>query len=262
MNNEIINDTNVSEIESLISNAKHLIDQINETQRQVDTSAIMDDLGEIAADEESSNEKIRQYEQKLFPYLTKENLILLLKTYKRLVLIIQVDSNNASIDQDSNSHGTHPDMEDISVNLENQCSLRHSNDTYRLVRSNSETLLNEIKSLLTKNKAVHTVHGSGDEQSSIGAADDEDDLSRHLIVTNVPGEVFSEAELRYQFERLFLELDAKCAFYYFKSFKRCRVECHDFISALLVKFELDDHVFANTSLKVFITKVNFDSYFG
>jgi hypothetical protein len=245
MNYEIVNEENINEIESLISNARHLIDQIHETQKEIDANAIMDEL-EIAG-EESSDEKIREYEQKLFPYLTRENLVLLLKTYKRLVSITSVENHNTSIEDQTSEHH---DMEDISVNLETRCSLRHSNDTYRLVRSNSETLLNEIRSLLTKNNSAH--HGAGDESNETA----EQDPSKNLIVTNLPNEVFTDTGLRYKFESLFLELDEKCAFYYFKSFKRCRVECHDFISALLIKFELHDHVFANTNLKVYITQVS------
>jgi hypothetical protein len=244
-----MNETDVNEIESLINSARDLIEKINETHRQNEETGDLEQIMaevDTADDDECSEERIREHEQRLFPYLTKENLVALLKTYKRLVAITNVD----------NSEKKH-EIDEISVNMDTQCTLRHSNDVQRLVRSNSETLLNEIRSMLVKNNAppsLTTATSSGDGSSS-GSREDDHDLSKHLIVTSLPEEVFTDSDLRYQFEQMFLELDAKCAFFYFKAFKRCRLQCHDFISALLVKCELDNFPFANTTIRVYITKV-------
>ena len=239
-----LSDEDLDEAENLINNAKHLIDKINETNKIIEEDQFSLD---ITDNEDISDEKISEYEKKLFPYLTKENLVLLLKTYKRLVSILN-ESGKSS--------------QDISLNLEKKCCLMYENlprQRNQLVRSNSETLLNDIKSVILKSNSrsqSRTDLSSEDLQTNQTEEDAEQNLSKNLIVTNVPIEVFLDFNLRDQFEKLFADLDHKCKFYYFKSFKRCRIECDDFISALLVKIELDDIYFFNANLKVFITKVN------
>lgn len=236
--------TNLEDVQELIRNARHLIDKINDTQKSIEEDQISLENLEDISDEQDSEDKILEYEKKLFPYLTKDNLVLLLRTYKKLVSILNLNDSfkNKHISKDGNI-----DMNDISINLEKNCNLMTSMDDESHA---SENILHDIKTILLKSRCQSLSDLTKMEEHE----NHEEELTKNLIVTNLPNEVFQDSELRMQFENLFLELDHKCQFYYFKSFKRCRIECDDFISALLMKFELEDRPFYNVNLKVFLTQ--------
>lgn len=83
----------------------------------------------------------------------------------------------------------------------------------------------------------------------------DDALPSNLIVTGLPGELFSNAELKREFEALFTRFDSACRFGYFRLLKRCSVQFDEPIVAVLVRLELDRIDFAGAQLKMYLNKV-------
>ena len=84
----------------------------------------------------------------------------------------------------------------------------------------------------------------------------DDALPSNLIVTGLPGELFSSAELKREFEALFTRFDSACQFGYFRLLKRCSVQFDEPIVAVLVRLELDRIDFAGAQLKMYLNKVD------
>jgi hypothetical protein len=107
-------------------------------------------------------------------------------------------------------------------------------------------------------KLAHGNHRGGSQENLSNlkmSGSEEDDLPKHLIVASIPSEVFANSDCKNIFEKLFLDIDNKCQFCYFRIFKRCCVKYEDGISALLARFQLDDQLFLNDRLRIFLTKV-------
>lgn len=86
-------------------------------------------------------------------------------------------------------------------------------------------------------------------------ADYDDELPSNLIVTGLPGELFSSVELKHEFEQMFARFDASCHFGYFRLLKRCCVQFDEPMVAVLARLELDRVLFMNTQLKMYLNKV-------
>lgn len=82
----------------------------------------------------------------------------------------------------------------------------------------------------------------------------DDALPSNLIVTGLPGELFSSPELKREFEALFTRFDSACRFGYFRLLKRCSVQFDEPIVAVLVRLELDRIDFAGAQLKMYLNK--------
>lgn len=85
---------------------------------------------------------------------------------------------------------------------------------------------------------------------------DDDGLPSNLIVTGLPSELFSSAELKKEFEMMFTRVHSDCRFGYFKLFRRCCVQFDEPMAAVLARLELDRVLFMNTQLKMFLNKVS------
>lgn len=239
------------DLESLFKTAKELIDEITSAQKRMEdedntmmitTPDQADNNTNMAEeyDDQEDQERLLEFERKYFPYLTKENLLLLLKTYKKIVAVVNQKKKRRSR------------ANEIEINLERRLSLDDSEE------AKSEMLYSGIKRIFSRSSSQTNLAKEADAEvnTSIESNRDEDDedLAKHLIVTNLPVELFSDSNLRTQFETLILSLDARSKLFYFKPLRRCQIECEDFISALIIKFELDDYFFFNANLKIFVTK--------
>lgn len=91
-------------------------------------------------------------------------------------------------------------------------------------------------------------------QNSSELSEDDEELPKNLIVTSIPSEVFSNLEVKAEFERLFASVDSRCKFCYFRIFKRCLVQFDSEISAVLVRYELNGFRFLDERIRVFLTR--------
>jgi hypothetical protein len=153
-------------------------------------------------------------------YLVKENLVNLLKAYKNLV------NNDQQPSESSLSSYT---MEKVR-------------------QENEKMILHKIKCILL-NKSDQDFN---DDLSNLDNQDDH--LPRNLIVTSIPTEIFSNLDIKSKFEHMFLNIDEKCKFCYFRAFKRCCIQYECPISAILARFELDDQPFLDDKLRIFLTR--------
>jgi hypothetical protein len=198
--------------------------------------------------------------------LNKEHLINLLKTYKNLLSnkqnklqqakINSLEQMQKSLYDDENSMDT-----DYQVNLEFTSILTnyHHNDTNSdecddSIDDINKKLLFELKKVFTSKKIVISNELNDDDDETDVNIENEDDLPKNLIVTSLPSELFSNLDIKSKFERMFTEIDESCKFFYFRIFKRCMIQFENPISAILARFELDDKLFLNDSLRIFLTK--------
>lgn len=105
--------------------------------------------------------------------------------------------------------------------------------------------LNELKSVLLSGNEINT---------GLKTINEDDSLPRHLIVTSVCDQVFSNAEIKSQFEKMFSDL--KCKFCYLPTFKRCYIQFDSPVAAVLARVQLHDQKFLNEPLKIFLNKVS------
>lgn len=256
------------ELESLFKTAKELIDEITSAQKRMEdeeeemmkveattaettTTTGDEDNIKMSDEEDEEHERLLDFERRFFPYLTKENLLLLLKTYKKIVALM---SQKKKRDRTRRSSGGSPNDDEFVVNLERHLSLDDDHEE----EAKSEMLYSGIKRIFSRSSSQTNLAKEAtddNEMNNTSLNENDDDLAKHLIVTNLPTELFSDSNVRAQFETLVLSLDARSKLFYFKPLKRCQIECDDFISALIIKFELDDYFFFNANLKVFVTKV-------
>jgi hypothetical protein len=264
----------------LISTAKHLIEKVHDSQRLLDSeeNQLMIENLETNADDdneeedESIVEKFLEYEKRLSSILSKKDLVLLLRTYKKLSKALnESNSRRGNIRQVAfySSNENECEMNELSVNLQKNFNLFDSNRPNSSYDSSDEghkasiACINEIKSTLLKGSPYSSQHDlfkladneeiEQENQVMLHAEDD----STNLIITGMSPKIFTEQDFKAKFEHLFLDIDTNLRFIYFKSFKRCRIECHDFMTALLCKFELDNYEFLDSKLKVFLSKVIF-----
>lgn len=80
-----------------------------------------------------------------------------------------------------------------------------------------------------------------------------DGLPINLIVTSVHQDVFVNNEIRTKFEKIFLEIDAKCKFSHFRIFKRCTIQFSNPIAAILARIQYDNEIFHGENLKMFLS---------
>lgn len=80
-----------------------------------------------------------------------------------------------------------------------------------------------------------------------------DGLPRHLIVTSINNEVFTNNQARKNFETLFRDIDSECKFCHIRIFKRSSIEFSNPIAAILARVQLDGQVFMEETLKAFLT---------
>ena len=140
---------------------------------------------------------------------------------------------------------------------------------HREQKESEETqMLTSIKSVLRGSRRLHsnqtsTEDENGDEDENEDGLDQEgggdgdagDELPDNLIVTGLPNDLFGNGELKQQFEAMFTRIESLCRFSYFRLFKRCCIQFNDPIAAILARFELDEIVFLNTQLKLYLNKV-------
>lgn len=112
--------------------------------------------------------------------------------------------------------------------------------------NNNKTIkLNELKTALLLEEP---------ESESFKLICQDEQLPRNLLVTSMKNEVFTNMEIKLQFEKLFN--DFKCKFCYLSSFKRCYIQFDNPIAAILARIQLHDELFLNESLKIFLNKVS------
>lgn len=201
------------------------------------------------------DEKLAECQQEDSDYLTKENLINLLKTYKALLSEQQKQKTIAK----STKRAFYVEQEDSVDLMESESSyestknlcLNLSDDEQEISDSNTNLILNELKSILYKSSISKEsfFHDTDEEEH-------DDELPNNLIVTQLPNELFHDQNVICEFERIFLQIDLNCKFCYFRIFKRCLIQYNDPLSAILARFELDDYFFMNDRLRIFLTKVN------
>jgi hypothetical protein len=109
---------------------------------------------------------------------------------------------------------------------------------------NNEIKLNELKSVLLS---------ENDSEISWKPIKEDDHLPRNLLVTSLCDQVFTNDEIKSQFEQMFVDL--KCKFCYLPSFRRCYIQFDSPVAAILARVQLYDQKFLNEPLKVFLNKV-------
>lgn len=166
---------------------------------------------------------LTQFQMNDETYLVKENLVNLLKAYKNLV------NHDQELSESSTSTLSSYTMEKIR-------------------QENEKMILHKIKCILL-NKSDQDFN---DDLSNLDNQDDH--LPRNLIVSSIPTEIFSNLDIKSKFEHMFLNIDEKCKFCYFRIFKRCCIQYENPISAILARFELDDQPFLNDKLRIFLTR--------
>ena len=190
--------------------------------------------------------------------LNKENFIKLLRTYKAYLDANSIGKARKQMKSFKNQYSL--EDEEDAMDTENKYEFNNDHN----VNDNKE-ILYEIKSFIRNNKfkteSDEYMDSAFDDNQELtdesnDENDDEDDiLPRNLIVTSIPIEVFNDFDMKLKFETTFTEIDAKCNFCYFRLFKRCCIQYQDSISAVLARFELDNLMFLNERLKIFLTRV-------
>lgn len=132
---------------------------------------------------------------------------------------------------------------------------------------NKENVINLLRNLLNKNMSPKTESNERNEfeinESKASLCMNEssnnsdtsfvEGLPTNLIVTSVTSEVFSNNEVRSQFENLFLEIDETCKFCHLRIFKRCTIQFSNPIAAILARIQLNNKTFCGESLKMFLS---------
>ncbi len=111
--------------------------------------------------------------------------------------------------------------------------------------NNNTIKLNELKTALLLEEP---------ESESFKLICQDEQLPRNLLVTSMKNEVFTNMEIKLEFEKLFN--DFKCKFCYLPSFKRCYIQFDNPIAAILARIQLHDELFLNETLKIFLNKVS------
>ena len=250
-----------SPLDGISATTADLIDIVNnvcihmEVKNRLNKQTSSDSSKELMDDEDSTQKDDEHY-------FNKDNLIKLLRSYraylsgasgpaKRQALSL---SNQRSLDDDEDPMET----EAASMNQ-------------HLVTNTNKEILHEIKFFVSETKLKRQGGDSDDledvfkeeEDNEFSSANEDNDdiLPRNLIVTSIPSQVFTEFDVKLKFESIFLKIDEKCSFCYFRLFKRCCIQYENPISAVLARFELENLVFQNENLKIFLTKVkNWLSY--
>lgn len=132
-------------------------------------------------------------------------------------------------------------------------------------------MLSSIKSMLRGSRRFHSNTtstedengGETEEDDEDGLVEQGDELPDNLIVTGLPNEFFGagSGELKKEFEAMFTRIESACRFSYFRLFKRCCIQFNDPIAAILARFELDEIMFLNTQLKLYLNKVKIWTYY-
>lgn len=253
------------------TNADDPADSTTTNSNQIEFNSVYTDLDvdKLQTDEDDTNQiiddvKLIECEENDEDYLNKEHLIHLLKTYKNLLSNKQSKAKMSSLEKmqkssydDENSMDT-----DYQVNLEFTSILTnyHHNDTNSdecddSIDDINKKLLFELKKVFTgKNMIISNELGGDEDDGADVNIENDDDLPKNLIVTSLPSELFANVDIKSKFEHMFTEIDASCKFFYFRIFKRCLIQYENPISAILARFELDDKLFLNDSLRIFLTK--------
>lgn len=198
-------------------------DSIQSSNSQDDEQLIIDDSKMIECEQNDSD------------YLMKENLINVLKTYKNILENLKLKKQRQ----------TQFENEDNFQNLHD--FIHNSNNQDQMVQQDYEIDL-QIEAINTELKEIIFTN------LRISESIEEHELPKNVIVAQLPNELFANLDVKSEFERLFLNLDSNCKFLYFRIFKRCLIQFDDAISAILARFELDDYLFLNDKLRLFLTK--------
>ena len=252
---------------SILTNTSDLIDVVNNVYIHMEVKSSFKKQNSSDSSKETDDSFQSSEYFKLFVsnmqdsddhILNKENFIQLLRSFKAYLdantkrQIVNLKSQN-SLEEDDDAMDTDSRFEYSNSNS-NQCV------------NNKKEILYGIKSLIRKNKfkteSDQDLENAFDDENNelVDEDNDENDesndiLPRNLIVTSIPLQVFTDFELKLKFENFFTSIDARCNFCYFRLFKRCCIQYEDSISAVLARFELDNLVFLNERLKIFLTKV-------
>lgn len=181
------------------------------------------------------NSKMEECEQNDSEYLLKENLVWVLKKYKTLLEDLKSKKNQCNSNQNQNS----TDLASFIFN---------SNCKEQIIQQDHEIDLHIDKINTDLKEIIFT-------NLRISDSIEEHELPRNIIVAQLPNELFANLDIKSKFERLFIELESSCKFFYFRIFKRCLIQFEDPLNAILARFELDDFTFLNGKLRIFLTKV-------
>lgn len=179
--------------------------------------------------------KMVECEQNDSDYLVKENLLTVLKTYKTMLEHLKARKHQSISYHDQN-------VSDLaSFIFQSNCQEQIIQQDHE-IDMQIDQINNELKQIIFTNMRI---------SESI----EEHELPRNIIVAQLPNELFANLDIKSKFERLFIELDPACKFFYFRIFKRCLIQFEDPLNAILARFELDDFTFLNDKLRIFLTKV-------
>ncbi|RNA29015.1 calcipressin-1 isoform X1, partial [Brachionus plicatilis] len=178
--------------------------------------------------------KMVECEQNDSEYLLKENLVTVLKTYKAMLEHLKSKKHQSAPYQDQNL----TDLESFifQSNRQEQIIKQDHQIDIQIDQINSE-----LKEIIFTNLRI---------SESI----EEHELPRNIIVAQLPKELFANLDIKSKFERLFIDLEPECKFFYFRIFKRCLIQFEDPLNAILARFELDDFIFLSDRLRIFLTK--------
>lgn len=223
-------------------------------------------------------------------FLINDNLIKLFRIYQQIVARKRAErahhgkrfQHNSSFDLDASSSGggnNDAELMDQEMSDTDGPDYQDDEEEQAAAEEDSRVKINEVKSMLMTSSSCsssrtcaaavgqQTATVRDDEESAHDAAFFngtlseadlmvyEQELPKNLIVTSIPSEVFEKNnEYKAKFEQLFLDIDAQCKFCYFRIFKRCCIQYENGISAVLARFQLDDQIFLNDRLRIFLTK--------
>ncbi|CAF0951500.1 unnamed protein product [Brachionus calyciflorus] len=197
-------------------------DSIQSANSQEDTEIIIDDSKMIECEQNDSD------------YLTKENLISVLKTYKNILENLKLKKVHVNESECVNLN----DLSTYVLNSNNQEQFHEHNIQ---IDNQIELINTELKEIIFTNLRLSETM-------------EEHELPKNIIVAQLPNELFASLDVKSEFERLFLSLESNCKFFYFRIFKRCLIQFEHPINAILARFELDDYLFLNDKLRIFLTK--------
>ena len=131
--------------------------------------------------------------------------------------------------------------------------------------SQKETLLKALRHYLEQRRDNNVVDEANNgpsvlidlnnDQMDQESMEEDKDLPRNLIVSCLPDQLFSDLELKHQFESIFKQIDHRCKFSYFRVFRRCSIDFEEPIAALIARIELEGKpLLGHSNLKMFLNK--------
>jgi len=150
---------------------------------------------------------------------------------------------------DQDSFDSYDDMEDMLVMSANSMSISPGGNT-----SHSRSPRTPASSSSAGTSPPGGVGPPGTD-GSLHPADQEEELPKSVVVTNVDLSVFDDALTKTSFETMFREYDCGANFHYLRCIRRIRVDFESHLTASMAKQKLDNTLIANNVIHCYFIQV-------